>query len=164
MTMGRLADRLDGIRVRVRAPGTDIEAELRNRTDVTITFGESVYEFADERGLERSLAALARLVYAGWLRQYRAAIDESALDITPSDERDHEFLDERSKVEAGGKSSDGRITFACVGMQEISVEIVPGAVRELTEDQFAARAEEAVTILIQEYLAKVSELRKRFYG
>lgn len=76
--MGRLADRLDGIRVRVRAPGADIEAELRNRTDITITFGESVYEFADERGLERSLAALARLVYAGWLRQYRAAIDESA--------------------------------------------------------------------------------------
>jgi hypothetical protein len=164
MTMGRLADRLDGIRVRVRAPGTDIEAELRNRTNITITFGESVYDFADERGLERSLAALARLVYAGWLRQYRAAIDESALDVTPRDERDHEFLDERSKIEAGGKSSDGRISFTCVGMQEISAEIVPGTVRELAEEQFAARAEEAVTILIQDYLAKVSALRKRFYG
>ncbi|MEV6640830.1 hypothetical protein [Amycolatopsis sp. NPDC051371] len=162
--MGRLADRLDGIRVRVRAPGADIEAELRNRTDITITFGESVYDFADEHGLERSLAALARLVYAGWLRQYRAAIDESALDITPRDERDHEFLDERSKIEAGGRSSDGRISLTCVGMQEIAVEIVPSTVRELAEEQFAVRAEEAVTILIQDYLAKVSALRKRFYG
>jgi hypothetical protein len=49
-------------------------------------------------------------------------------------------------------------------MQEISVEIVLGTVRELAEEQFAARAEEAVTTLIREYLAKVSELRKRFYG
>jgi hypothetical protein len=57
--MGRLAGRLDAIRVRVRAPGVDIGAELRDRTDITITFGESVYDFADERGLERALAALA---------------------------------------------------------------------------------------------------------
>jgi len=162
--MGKLADRLDAIRVRVRAPGTDIEAELRDRTDITITFGESVYDFADERGLERSLAALARLVYAGWLRQYRAAIDESALDIAPHDERDHEFLDERSKIQAAGRSSDGRISLTCVGMQEIAVEIVPGTARELTEDQFAARAKEAVTVLIQDYLGKVRALKTRFYG
>lgn len=160
--MGRLADRLDAIRV--RAPGTDIEAELRDRTDIAIIFGESVYDFADERGLERSLAALARLVHAGWLRQYRAAIDESALDIAPQDERDHEFLDERSKIEAAGKSGDGRISFTCVGMQEIEVEIVPGSVRELTEDEFASRAQEAVAILIQDYLAKVRALKTRFYG
>lgn len=44
------------------------------------------------------------------------------------------------------------------------MEIVPGTVRELAEEQFAARAKEAVTILIQDYLAKVSALRKRFYG
>jgi hypothetical protein len=162
--MGRLADRLDGIRVRVRAPGTEIEAELRNRTDITITFGESVYDFVDERGLERSLAALARLVYAGWLRQYRAAIDDSALDITPRDDRDGKFLGERAKIEASGRSGDGRITLTCVGMQDISVEILPGTVRELTEAEFTARAKEAVTTLIQDYLAKVRALRKRCYG
>jgi hypothetical protein len=162
--MGQLADRLDGIRVRVRVPGSEIEAELRNRTDVTISFGESVYEFLDERGLERSLASLARLLYAAWLREYRAAIDDSALDVTPHDQRDYDFLDARSEIAAGGASNDGRIRFSAVGMQDITVEIVPGTVRELTEDQFAARTKEAVTILIQDYMAQVRDLRIRFYA
>ncbi|MGH3623086.1 MAG: hypothetical protein ACRDQ5_15040 [Sciscionella sp.] len=162
--MGQLADRLDSIHVRVRVPGTEIEAELRNRTDVTISFGESVYEFLTERFLERYLASLARLLYAAWLREYRAAIDDSALDVAPHDQRDYEFLDARSEIESSGASSDGRITFSAVGMQDISVEIIPGTLREMTEDQFAARTKEAVTVLIQSYLAKVRDLRIRFYA
>jgi hypothetical protein len=162
--MGRLADRLDDIRVRVRVPGTEIEAELRDRTNVTISFGESVYEFLDERGLERSLAGLARLLYAAWLRQYRAAIEESTLDITPHDQRDYDFLDARSEIGSSGASGDGRIRFSAVGMQDITVEIVPGTVRELTEDQFARQTKEAVTILIQDHMAKVRDLRIRFYA
>jgi hypothetical protein len=164
MTMGQLADRLDRIHVRVRAPGAEIEAELRNRTDVTISFGESVYEFLNERGLERYLTSLARLLYAGWLREYRAAVDESALDIAPHDRRDRDFLDARSEIESSGASGDGRITFSAVGMQEMSVKIVPGTARELTEAQFAAQAKEAVTILIQDHLAKVRDLKVRFYA
>ena len=42
--------------------------------------------------------------------------------------------------------------------------IVPGTVRELTEDQFAAPTKEAVTVLIQDYQAKVRDLRIRFYA
>ena len=162
--MGQLADRLNSIRVRVRVPGTEIEAELRNRTDVTISFGESVYEFLDERGLKRSLASLARLLYAAWLREYRAAIEDSALDVAPHDQRDYDFLDARSAIESSGASGDGRIKFSAVGMQDLTVEIVPGTVRELTENQFAVRTKEAVTILIQNYMAKVRDLRIRFYA
>jgi hypothetical protein len=148
----------------VRVPGTEIEAELRNRTDVTISFGESVYEFLDERGLKRSFASLARLLYAAWLREYRAAIEDSALDVAPHDQRDYDFLDARSAIESSGASGDGRISFSAVGMQDITVEIVPGTVRELTENQFAVRTKEAVTILIQNYMAKVRDLRIRFYA
>lgn len=162
--MGQLADRLNSIRVRVRVPGTEIEAELRNRTDVTISFGESVYEFLDERGLKRSLASLARLLYAAWLREYRSAIEDSALDVAPHDQRDYDFLDARSAIESSGASGDGRIKFSAVGMQDLTVEIVPGTVRELTENQFAVRTKEAVTILIQNYMAKVRDLRIRFYA
>jgi hypothetical protein len=86
------------------------------------------------------------------------------LDIAPHDERDFEFLDERAKIESSGASGDGRITFSAVGMGDISVAIVPGTVRELTEDQFAARTKEAVTVLIQDYQAKVRGLRIRFYA
>ena len=162
--MGQLAERLDSIHVRVRAPGTEIEAELRNGTDITISFGEGVYEFLNESGLERHLASLARLLYAAWLRQYRAAIDDSALDIAPHDDRDHEFLRERSQLESAGASGDGRITFSAVGMRDISVRIVPGTVWQLTEDQFAARTKEAVALLVQDYRAKVRQLKIRYYA
>lgn len=162
--MGQLADRLDSIHVRVRAPGTEIEAELRNGTDISISFGESVYEFLNEATLERSLASVARLLYAAWLREYRAAIDDSALDITPHDERDHEFLRERSLIESTGESNDGRVVFSAVGMQDIAVRIVPGTVWKLTEEQFVARTKEAVTLLVQDYRAKVRELKIRYYA
>ncbi|HEV8558278.1 MAG TPA: hypothetical protein VGR06_18045 [Actinophytocola sp.] len=162
--MGQLADRLDAISVRVRVPGTEIMAELRHRTDVTISFGESVYEFLDERGLERFLVSLARMLYAAWLREYRAAIADSALDVEPHDQRDHDFFDARSKIEASGSSAGGRIAFSAKGMQDMSAKIAPGTLRELTETQFTARAKEAVTALIQDHLAKVRELKTRFYG
>jgi hypothetical protein len=162
--MGQLADRLDGIRVRVQVPGTEIRAELRNRNDVSIWFGESVYEFLDERGLEGYLVSLARLLYAAWLREYRAAIAASTLDVDPHDERDYEFLEARAKIESSGSSAGGRIAFAATGMQNMSATITRGTLRELTENQFTARAKEAVTALIQDHLAKVRELKTRFYG
>jgi predicted RNA-binding protein len=161
--MGQLAERLDGIEVHARVPGIEIEAVLRNRSDVTISFGEAVYEFISEVRLENYLASLARLVYAGWLRQYREAIDDSTLDVTPVDQRDHDFIEARSEIESSGASSDGRISFAAVGMQEITATIQPGTLRELTEEQFTDRAKEAVAALIRDYLGKVRELKLQFY-
>ena len=161
--MGELADRLDGIRVRVRLPGTEIEAELRHRTDVTISFGEGVYAFLAEAQLPNLLANLARLLYAGWLRQYRAAMDDSRIDIAPRDQRDRDFLDARSEIESAGRSGDGRIGFAAVGMRDVAATIAPGTLRELTERQFIGRTKEAVTMLIQDHLAQVRQLKLRFY-
>jgi ribosomal protein L29 len=162
--MGELADRLDAIAVRAQVPGIEIVAELRDRTDVTISFGEAVYEFISEVRLENYLGSLARLLYAGWLRQYRAAIDDSALDVDPHDQRDHDFLDARAEIESTGASSDGRITFSAVGMQDMSVDIAAGTLRELTEEQFSERAKEAVAVLIQDHLSKVRELKRQFYA
>jgi hypothetical protein len=162
--MGQLAERLDAIRVRVRLPGVDIEAELRDRTDVRISFGESVYDFLTENRLEYYLAGLARLLYAAWLRQYWAAINDSSLDVDPHDQQDYEFLDARAAIESGGASTDGRVVITAVGMREIEVRIAPGTVRQLAEDQFSARTAEAVAALIQDHLSRVRELKMRFYG
>lgn len=158
-----LAERLDGIRVRVRAPGTEIDAELRNRTGITVSFGESVYDFIDESALERALAGLARLLWAGWQRQYRAAIDETNLNIEVDDLRDSNFFADRAKVEAIGKSNDARITITATGMENFTVHIKPGTVREISEDQFAENASEAAAKLIQDFQVKVDDLKKRYY-
>nr|WP_218862114.1 hypothetical protein [Actinopolyspora biskrensis] len=159
-----MAERLDRIRVRANAPGVDLEAELRDRNQVTLTFGESVYEFIDERFLERALAGLARRLYTGWVRQYREAISTTNLNIEPNDQHDFAFEEEMHAVEASAESSDGRVTISTVGMQEFSVSIRRGTVRELSEREFVARATEVVPRLIQHFQAQVAELKVRYYG
>ena len=161
--MADLAEKLDGIRVHVRAPGTEIEAELRQRTGITLSFGESVYDFIDESALERVLASTARLLWAGWQRQYRAAIDETDLNIDVDDLRDSNFFSDRSKLEAIGESNDNRIMITAIGMENFSVHIKPGTLREVSEDQFAASASEAATKLIRDFQLKVDDLKKRYY-
>src|SRR2546426_11269946 len=102
--MAQLAERLDNIRVHARVPGAEIEAELRDRTDITVEFGESVYEFVSETALEYALSGLLRSLWDGWQRQYRVAIDETSLNIDPDDQYDLNFLADRKATEAVGQS------------------------------------------------------------
>ncbi|NHD16200.1 MULTISPECIES: hypothetical protein [unclassified Actinopolyspora] len=162
--MGELAERLDGIRVRANAPGMDIRAELHNRTEFTLSFGESVYEFVDERALERALASMARLLYAGWQRQYREAIEETGLIIDPEDRHDFDFQEECRAVESYGESADGCVALSAVGMDEFSARIKSGTLRKLSENEFAARVSEAASLLVADYQAKTTELKIRYYG
>lgn len=162
--MGRLAERLDNIRVRVREPGAEIEAELSSRNNITLSFGESVYEFVSERYLEGALPRLARLLFVGWLREYRAAIAETELNIEPNDQHDLNFRNERGEIESSGESSDGRVRLSAVGMNEFIARIKRGTVRELREREFVARFREAAAALLEDYRAQVRELKKRYYG
>ncbi|MGJ7908273.1 hypothetical protein ACOQFL_17560 [Actinopolyspora sp. H202] len=142
----------------------ELEAELRDRSQVTLEFGESVYEFIDERFLERALTGLARRLYTGWVKQYREAISTTNLNIEPNDQHDSEFEEEMRVVEASVESGDGRIAVSTVGMQDFSATIHPGTVRELSEREFVARVAEVTPALIQRFQAKVAELKVRYYG
>lgn len=162
--MGELADRLDSARVRAKPPGIDIEIELLNRSEFALSFGESVYEFIDQGALERGLASVARLLYTGWVRQYQAAIAETNLDTDPKDQHDFNFREEVRAIESYGESSDGRVAFSAVGMDDFTTQIKRGALRELDEREFAARASEAATLLVEDYLAQTTVLKMRYYG
>jgi hypothetical protein len=164
--MTSLGDRLDAIHLRVRVPGTDIEAELRDRGTVTISFGEGGYQWLSERDLERYMANLARLLYTAWVRAYRDNLSEafrSALD-DPPDQQEQDFLDARAQLHEHGASGDGRITISAVDMHDITVRIVPGTLRALSEHEFAADTTEAVTALLADRRAKVRELKMRYFG
>jgi hypothetical protein len=160
--MGRLAERLDNIRVQVRAPGAEIQAELSSRNIITLSFGESVYAFISERYLEHALASLARLLFAGWVREHRAAIADTGLNIDPKDQHDLRFRDERQEIRSSGESSDGRVRLSAVGMDDFTVRIKRGTVRELREREFVARVGEAASALLADYRAQVRELKKRY--
>ena len=162
--MSDLAERLDNIRVRATVPGTELYAELRNRNEVALTFGEGVYEFIDERALERTLASLAKRLYTGWLREYREVISTTGINIEPQDQHDYNFLEELHGLEVSVTSSDERITLSTVGMLDFSAKLCRGTVRELTEKEFTARVAEIAPQLIFRYQAQASQLKARYYG
>ncbi|MFI6044179.1 hypothetical protein ACIA8C_21290 [Nocardia sp. NPDC051321] len=145
------------------APGTDIEAELSARTEVALFFKDSDYAFVNEPIMERALASIAGLLAAGWQRQYRRAIEYTHLNIDAENATDYAFFADRDAVEAAGESSDKRIKICTVGMKEFSAHLEPDTVRELSQTEFCASFAEAAAELIQDYLAKVGELKKRYY-
>lgn len=164
--MTSLGNRLDAIHLKVRVSGTDIEAELRNRTDVTISFGDGGYQWLAERDLEHHMASLARLLYTAWVRAYRGALSDasrSAMD-GPPDQRERDVLAARAQLREHGASSDGRITISATDMRDITVRIVPGTLRALSEAEFVADTREAVAALLADRRAKVRELKLRYFG
>lgn len=150
-----LGDRLDAIQVRVRAPGAAIEAELRHRRQISISLDEGCYAFLREPQLERALAGLARLLYTGWVRQYRAALTDTAIDPV----EDPDFVAGRAKIETTGRSADGRITITAVGIDDFQVRVAPGTLRELSERQFVTAVHQATNGFLADQAAKISELR-----
>lgn len=164
--MTSLGDRLDAIHLRVRVPGTDIEAELRDRTNVTISFSDGGYEWLAEPGLEHHMARLARLLYTAWVRAYRDALSDAFRSAMgdPPDQRERDFLAARAQLRECGASSDGRVTISATDMHEITVRIAAGTVRALSEREFVSDTGEAVAALLADRRAKVRELKLRYFG
>jgi hypothetical protein len=162
--MSSLGDRLDAIELHVRVPGTEIEAHLRRRDEITISFGPDRYAWLGERDLEHYLASLARLLYTAWSRAYRAALSDAFLAaMGPEDQRDRDFLAARSELHERGVSNDGRITITAVDMRDITVRITDGTLRVRTEQEFVAGTREAVAALIKDHMSKVHELKMKYF-
>jgi len=164
--MSTLAERLDGISLRVSVPGIEISAELCRRDEVKLAFGTGVYHKLSEADLERHLTNLARLLYVNWVRAYQAALTEefrSSLLAGPSSQRDRDFLAARGKLVSVGRSADDTVIVASRGMQAVRVRVAPGA-RALLEYEFVDRVREATAALIRDHITRVAELKKQFYA
>ncbi len=160
------AERLDAIRFRVYVPDSQISAELAHRDQIRIDFGSGAhYRQLGDHDVEHYLTALARLVFAQWLRAYRQTLDEHIVAEPGVDNwLDREFYDTRDKIVAHGASDDGRIRLTADGLRNITVKLTPGTVRRLTEYECADRVRAAATALIQDYTGQVAALKERIYG
>lgn len=160
--MGALGERLDNIHVRVRVPGTEIKGELRHRNELSISFEAGTYQWLRESRLQHQLATLARLLCAGWTREYLAALNSSFLRVEPGEVAwNNDYEKARNQIEASGSSGDGRITVSAVGMENFSVRIIPGSLRELSEQEFVTRTGEAAAAFLADHMAQVHELKNR---
>lgn len=167
--MGVLADRLEAMRVRALAPGGGIGGELRGRDQVHLSFPPGRYHWFNERELEQQLAGLGRLLWAGRMKKYYAAVSEAfgepvSGESPPISPRDQDFYAARAELTAEGISADGLVRIQVCGMREWTVRIANGTIRRLTEEQFTVRVQEAATALIRDQFAKIRFLKDRYYG
>lgn len=162
--MELLADRLDRIHLRVRVPGAPIYAELRHQREIGISFGQDTYRWTNEAQLQHALATLARLLSAGWAHEYTAALRDCGLEVVPPPEvRARGYEEARDKIEAIGTSGDGRVAIVAIGLRDFAARIVPGTVRELSEQRFTACVREAATAFLDNHMAQIRELQRQYF-
>ncbi|HEY4024301.1 MAG TPA: hypothetical protein VGM75_36835 [Pseudonocardiaceae bacterium] len=162
--MDTLAERLDRIHLRVRAPGVEIYGELSDRERIAISFGEDTYQWLAESRVEQALAAIARLLSAGWGQQYHQAIRDSGLEVLSPELRDASYEQARAELTATGTSADGLVSFSAVNLRDFRVRVPPGTIRAVPEATFVASANEAAGALVADHMAKIRELKRRNFG
>ncbi|HJP73807.1 MAG TPA: hypothetical protein VJ914_06045 [Pseudonocardiaceae bacterium] len=162
--MDTLAQRLDRIQLRVRAPGVEIYGALCDRARIAISFGEDTYPWLAESRVEQALAVIARLLSAHWGRRYHQAIRDSGLTVLPPELRDPDYEQARAELTATGTSADGLVSFSAVNLRDFRVRIPPGTIRAVPEATFVASANEAAGAFVADHLAKIRELKQRHFG
>jgi hypothetical protein len=168
--MGKLADRISLMRVRASTLGVGITAELRDGSELSISFREDYYRLFDyESDMERQLEALAAHLWVAHTREVRRIFtdvtgEEFVPGDPPSDERDFAWHAERGELVATGSSSGGRITVRVVGLRDWQVSIRPGTLRALDEYQFAESAAEAAGEMLRDLFDKLTALSSQYYG
>jgi hypothetical protein len=166
--VGVLSDRLDEMRVQATSADGAIVGELRNRNEVHLTFAPGSYRRYNELTLEDQLIGLARLLWAGRMKKYYAAVSEAFGETVtgeprPVGPRDVAYHAARDELVAEGRSADDRVHVAVQGMRRWTIRIKRGTVRALSEEEFAVRAGEAASELIRDQFSKIKELKRRIY-
>lgn len=164
--MGRVSERLDAMTIRAVSPDGNIQARLQKRNRVEMVFRSDAYAEYDEETLTVQMQLVAERLTAGCREGERTAIRQATgrdVDDKPHwDARQRRYHAERDKLFVEGYSPDGHLRLASVGMREWGVWMTRGAIRELSEEQFVAQTQAALTCLWLNYRAALHELRRRF--
>jgi hypothetical protein len=108
-----------------------VTGELRDRTQVYLSFASGSYRSYDEATLEEQLIGLARRLWAGRMKEYYAAVSEAfgetvTKEAPPVGQRDIAFHKARDELVAEGRSADGRVYLQVRGMRSWTVRIKDG--------------------------------------
>jgi hypothetical protein len=160
--VGGLAEALDGVRVRATVPDGSAWGEMLG-DEVRIGFAPGYYPAASEQGLQETLVALCRLLWAARVRADQAAVRAAGGEPVRRERlsrRDREYRQRFDDLVATGGSADGRVRILARGLSQWSVT---ADTRGLREDEFTARAAEAGAAFIRDLRERVLRLRLEIY-
>lgn len=163
----RLAERIaDGV-VTVSTPNEQVFGEVRGERRVKVWFAPGHYEQVAPSRLEQELATVARLLFAGALREHATAQTEVTGRVferrIPLGRRDKEYAAALGELAAEGTSQDGSVTVRAVGQQDYAVTIAPGALDRLSEESFRLACTEAAEALLADTEQQAAAARVRIF-
>ncbi len=163
--MGTLTDRLVRLAVTTRSPDGNIEADARGGSGrVEVRFAPGGFRGYTEPELGHQLAELGARIWTRYLREH-AEVVESFLGEPAKDEEENgrRFRDRLERLTASGASAGGWLEVRSRALVRWEVAIRPGALRALTEQDFLAEFDSAVSDMLADYRTQVIFLTDEIY-
>ncbi|MFD0559945.1 hypothetical protein FB566_0598 [Stackebrandtia endophytica] len=166
--MSIVADRLNALTVRVQSPDRNITAQMRGRSDLSLTFAAGSYATYDEESLAAQLSRLATSLWIGLQRGTDEALKGTDVEAvrTPDDAWDEDsrkFLKARREVVGNGRSPGNCVKVETVGMRDWRIRIRPGTLATYHETELIGELLTAVVAARNDYTIQVEELSERMH-
>ena len=164
------ATRLQTMPVRAEVPGGLLRGELRDASEVVISFGGEGYYRTTEADLERQLVNLCRLLVVAWTRGYWDALSEAAghriaSEPAPYSEASAEYRTARDALVVTGRSADGHLTITYDPTNDgWQATIQPGTIAALSEEEFVTAARQASRELYAQRRQQIVALKLEIFG
>ncbi len=163
--MGRLAERLDALTVRVKSPDSRILGKLfQERIDVEFVDDDAYFEYATAAELEQQLDKVLFALMEAHRNATRAAVTELTSftfeDGPHWDACQRRFRAKRDDILAAGFSKCARVAVSSVGLADAKVEIAPKIMDDCNDAQFLRLFHEAAANMRWDWKIQLWELKK----
>jgi hypothetical protein len=158
--------------ITVTSPDGNIRARIDNAVQVDVEFLPGSFPRYDEPRLARQLARLGVNTFIGfkrgrteaYRRAYAMSAEEAERAARPStDPRRVRYEEQLDRLRGEGRSAGGVIEVTTVGMLRWSVDIRPGSIRRLGEEEFLAEIHSALDSLLNDRNLKIIMLKAEHF-
>ncbi|WP_433361095.1 hypothetical protein ACQPZX_27875 [Actinoplanes sp. CA-142083] len=163
--MGELAERLSSLAVQAESPDGGVAASARGRGEVRVWFRAGAYRGYRAPDLGRQLEALATLLWTAYRRRYLEIVASwtDRDDEPEATGEDREFERRLGELRVAGVSPRGWVTVRSRALVSWRVEIKDDPVGSLTEQDFLAEVDGAISSLLAGHRARVTLLTDAVY-
>ncbi len=166
---GELAERIAQSVARATTPNEMVFGEVWGEREVRIGFAPGHYHRASTVQMAGDLTKLARLLFVAARKEHNAQLMAYAGRLPEGrpallSGRDAEYFGGLDALVVTGVSDDGSVSVTATGQQHYAVEIQPGALDRLSEEQFCWAVGQAANRLIATTEREARALRWRVYA
>jgi len=158
-----LQRRLDEAFFSVELPNGKVLGEVRGQRHVRVRLAPGHYEQVSTSKLSSELAQLARLLFARGLREreiaFREVTGRERAKPIRIGRRGSAYQKALEELVAEGESDDGAVRVSSVGQQNFVVQIEPGTLDRLSQEQFEASCGQAADRLLLDTESKAARAR-----